>query len=239
MIWLLAGKSGKPLTEKAMSARPGYKEYVESTSGFLPLPPRRPRSGRAPSRAGTSRAGAEMPWRPRPSDRFYRVIVRTGLALRGLFRIRVIVTGQEHLPAPEPLGEANRRGRSRRVVPGRGAVVAITHFGYLDFAFAELLLWRHAKAQMRFLVTQGGGRPLVCRARHQRRRARRRSATSADPTPTTPPSRGSARASTSRSCRRPGSAAVSGCANARPAPCGWRPRPACRSFRSPSGAPTG
>ena len=41
MIWLLAGKSGKPLTEKAMSGRPGYREYVESTSGFLPLPPRR------------------------------------------------------------------------------------------------------------------------------------------------------------------------------------------------------
>ncbi|MGO4805671.1 DUF1295 domain-containing protein [Arthrobacter sp. 2MCAF15] len=41
MIWTLAGKTGKPLTEKAMSARPGYKEYIESTSGFLPLPPRR------------------------------------------------------------------------------------------------------------------------------------------------------------------------------------------------------
>jgi 1-acyl-sn-glycerol-3-phosphate acyltransferase len=41
------------------------------------------------------------------------------------------------------------------VVPGRGAVVAITHFGYHDFAFAELLLWRHTRAQLRFLVTQG------------------------------------------------------------------------------------
>ena len=41
------------------------------------------------------------------------------------------------------------------MVPGTGAVVAITHFGYLDFAFAELLLWWHARAQMRFLVTQG------------------------------------------------------------------------------------
>ncbi|MET3809693.1 steroid 5-alpha reductase family enzyme [Arthrobacter sp. UYEF3] len=41
MIWTLAGRTGKPLTEKAMSARPGYKEYVESTSGFIPRPPRR------------------------------------------------------------------------------------------------------------------------------------------------------------------------------------------------------
>ena len=95
-----------------------------------------------------------MAWRPRPSDRFYRGIVRTGLALRRLFRIRVIVTGQEHLPSPDPR-EATPGGSSRRAIPGRGAVVAITHFGYLDFAFAELLLWSHNKAQLRFLITQG------------------------------------------------------------------------------------
>jgi len=41
MVWTLAGKTGKPLTEKAMSGRPGYREYVESTSGFIPWPPKR------------------------------------------------------------------------------------------------------------------------------------------------------------------------------------------------------
>jgi steroid 5-alpha reductase family enzyme len=41
MIWTLVGKTGKPLTEKAMAGRPGYREYIGSTSGFLPLPPRR------------------------------------------------------------------------------------------------------------------------------------------------------------------------------------------------------
>ncbi|MGY3317866.1 1-acyl-sn-glycerol-3-phosphate acyltransferase [Arthrobacter sp. TE12232] len=99
-----------------------------------------------------------MKWRPGPSDRFYRFIVRTGLALRWLFRIRVLVTGREHLPQPGRLNDspqASRRGPSRRVVPGQGAVVAITHFGYLDFAFAEMILWWHNRAQMRFLVTQG------------------------------------------------------------------------------------
>jgi 1-acyl-sn-glycerol-3-phosphate acyltransferase len=103
-----------------------------------------------------------MKWRPGPSDRFYRFIVRTGLALRWLFRIRVLVTGRENLPRPGPPTEppqasrsASRRGPSRRVVPGQGAVVAITHFGYLDFAFAEMILWWHNRAQMRFLVTQG------------------------------------------------------------------------------------
>lgn len=40
MVWALAAKTGKPLTESRMSARPGYREYLESTSGFFPLPPR-------------------------------------------------------------------------------------------------------------------------------------------------------------------------------------------------------
>ncbi|WP_445154863.1 lysophospholipid acyltransferase family protein [Arthrobacter sp. Hor0625] len=117
-----------------------------------------------------------MNWRPGPSDRFYRTIVRTGELLRRLFGIRIIVTGAQHLPgAPaeppglvalpasvaspgrrlSPVARVRRAARSRRPVPGTGAVVAITHFGYLDFAAAELLLWRHNRAQMRFLITQG------------------------------------------------------------------------------------
>jgi len=41
MVWTLAGKTGKPLAEKAMSGRPGYRQYVEATSGFIPWPPKR------------------------------------------------------------------------------------------------------------------------------------------------------------------------------------------------------
>ncbi|MBT1002612.1 DUF1295 domain-containing protein [Paenarthrobacter sp. DKR-5] len=41
MIWALAGRTGKPLTEQRMNERPGYREYIEATSGFFPLPPRR------------------------------------------------------------------------------------------------------------------------------------------------------------------------------------------------------
>ena len=42
MTWLLARGTGKPLLEKDIgSRRPGYREYVERTSGFLPLPPRK------------------------------------------------------------------------------------------------------------------------------------------------------------------------------------------------------
>lgn len=52
MIWLLAKGTGKPLLEKSMQKRrPGYKEYVEATSGFFPLPPKKvtPRKSNDPS----------------------------------------------------------------------------------------------------------------------------------------------------------------------------------------------
>jgi 1-acyl-sn-glycerol-3-phosphate acyltransferase len=114
-----------------------------------------------PPRSRPPLSSLAISWRPEPSDRFYRFTLRTGLLLRRLFRIRVLITGQEHLPQPPSAsrGGAVRssasRGPSRPVVPGRGAVVAITHFGYLDFAFAEMLLWWHSRAHLRFLVTQG------------------------------------------------------------------------------------
>ena len=44
MTWLLARGTGKPLLEKGMAERrPGYADYVRRTSGFLPLPPKKPR----------------------------------------------------------------------------------------------------------------------------------------------------------------------------------------------------
>jgi steroid 5-alpha reductase family enzyme len=42
MTWTLTRKTGKPLLEEGMAERrPGYRDYVERTSGFVPLPPRR------------------------------------------------------------------------------------------------------------------------------------------------------------------------------------------------------
>ena len=44
MTFLLVRVSGKELLERDMAGRrPGYREYVERTSGFIPWPPRRPR----------------------------------------------------------------------------------------------------------------------------------------------------------------------------------------------------
>jgi 1-acyl-sn-glycerol-3-phosphate acyltransferase len=139
-----------------------------------------------------------MPWRPAPNNTFYRSIVGTGLFLRWLFQIDVQVQGLENLPTPDPI-----EGKARKPIPGRGAVIAITHFGYLDFAVASLVMWRHAKVQMRYLIHKGGptiGSParrfpppamswwtkkpvvmLICK-----------------------PWRSSKKASTSRSCRKPG-----------------------------------
>ncbi len=121
-----------------------------------------------------------MAWRPRPNDRFYRFIVRTGLALRWLFRIRVIVTGRStsrrrnrrpHARCRRAVIPASRRVPS--VSPARARSSRSRISATSTSPFAELLLWRHTRAQMRFLVHPGGGRPLVAGPRHQRRRARR------------------------------------------------------------------
>jgi steroid 5-alpha reductase family enzyme len=40
MIYLLAFGSGKRVLERSMSQRPGYREYMGHTSGFIPWPPR-------------------------------------------------------------------------------------------------------------------------------------------------------------------------------------------------------
>lgn len=85
----------------------------------------------------------------RPDDRAYRAIVLAGLAAVKLFRVPVTVSGEENLPVGQEV-----HGLHRVVVPGRGAVVAVTHFGYLDFVFAQLLVWHRLRAHCRFLITR-------------------------------------------------------------------------------------
>jgi steroid 5-alpha reductase family enzyme len=41
MVYLLAFGSGKRVLERSMAGRPGYRDYMARTSGFLPMPPRR------------------------------------------------------------------------------------------------------------------------------------------------------------------------------------------------------
>jgi 1-acyl-sn-glycerol-3-phosphate acyltransferase len=85
----------------------------------------------------------------RPNKYAYRAIVLAGLAAVKLFRVPLLASGEEHLPTDQVV-----RGLHREVRPGRGAVVAVTHFGYLDFVFAQLVVWRRLRAHSRFLITR-------------------------------------------------------------------------------------
>jgi 1-acyl-sn-glycerol-3-phosphate acyltransferase len=69
-------------------------------------------------------------------DRAYRWIVAIGTAFLWAMDVRRTVRGAEHLP---------RDG---------GAVLAISHFSYLDFVLSEWAVWRHRRRCTRFLATQ-------------------------------------------------------------------------------------
>ena len=72
--------------------------------------------------------------RPRP-DRVYRFAIRFGSLLFRLLALRRDVTGATRLP---------KTG---------GAVLAVTHFGYLDFALVQDAVWRSRRRLTRYLVT--------------------------------------------------------------------------------------
>ena len=62
----------------------------------------------------------------------------------GLLRLKPIVSGAEHIP---------RTG---------GAVLAVTHFGYMDFALLEWIVWLNTRRRVRFLATKGAfDKPVV------------------------------------------------------------------------------
>jgi 1-acyl-sn-glycerol-3-phosphate acyltransferase len=80
---------------------------------------------------------APVAGRPGPRrDLVYRLMILVGRALFRALRLRRVVTGSEHLP-----------------VDG-GAVLAITHFGYLDFALTEWAVWTGRHRLIRFLATR-------------------------------------------------------------------------------------
>lgn len=48
LTWSILGMMGKELVERRMlKKRPGYQDYIDRTSGFIPWPPRRPASPRS------------------------------------------------------------------------------------------------------------------------------------------------------------------------------------------------
>ncbi|MDH6237209.1 lysophospholipid acyltransferase family protein [Cryobacterium sp. CG_9.6] len=82
----------------------------------------------------------------RPIEPIYNTAITVGRALFGSLRLRASVEGAENLP---------HEG---------GAVLAITHFGYLDFALVEWRMWKRNRRHIRFMAKKGAfDQPLVGR----------------------------------------------------------------------------
>lgn len=76
----------------------------------------------------------------------YATAITIGQGLFALLRVRPGTTGLARLPG------------------SGGAVLAITHFGYLDFALVEWMMWRTHRRHIRFLAKKGAFRhPLIGR----------------------------------------------------------------------------
>ena len=67
----------------------------------------------------------------------YTTAILAGRAVFGLLRLKPSVTGLKNLP------------------DAGGAVLAITHFGYMDFALVEWMLWHKNRRHIRFMAKKG------------------------------------------------------------------------------------
>jgi len=73
----------------------------------------------------------------READPIYGLAVGVGRTFFGALGIKPTVTGAKHLP------------------DAGGAVLAITHFGYMDFALVEWMMWKRNRRHIRFLAQKG------------------------------------------------------------------------------------
>lgn len=64
----------------------------------------------------------------------YSTAVTVGRALFGFWRLRPVITGGENIPETG------------------GAVIAMTHFGYLEFALVEWATWLRTRRRIRFMA---------------------------------------------------------------------------------------
>ena len=80
----------------------------------------------------------------RRADPVYSAALGVGLTLMKFLRVKPTVHGVENIPAEG------------------GAVLAITHFGYMDFVLAEWTVWRHNRRHVRFMATKAAfDKPVV------------------------------------------------------------------------------
>lgn len=81
-----------------------------------------------------------------PREPVYSTAIAVGRGLFGFWRLERQVDGIEHVPATG------------------GAVLAMTHFGYLDFALVEWVTWLANRRRIRFLAKQSAfDKPIVGR----------------------------------------------------------------------------
>jgi 1-acyl-sn-glycerol-3-phosphate acyltransferase len=82
--------------------------------------------------------------RQRPSEPIYSAAIVAGRGLFGFWRLKRRVSGVEHVPTTG------------------GAVLAMTHFGYLEFALVEWATWLANRRRIRFMAKQGAfDKPIV------------------------------------------------------------------------------
>ena len=72
--------------------------------------------------------------RRRPTEAIYDTAIIVGRALFGFWRLRRAETGLTNIP------------------DSGGAVIAMTHFGYLEFALVEWATWMHNTRRIRFMA---------------------------------------------------------------------------------------
>ncbi|MFT7710806.1 lysophospholipid acyltransferase family protein [Clavibacter tessellarius] len=72
-----------------------------------------------------------------PREPVYGTAVILGRALFGSLRLRLVAEGRESIPDTG------------------GAVIAMTHFGYLEFALVEWATWLHNRRRIRFMAKKG------------------------------------------------------------------------------------
>jgi 1-acyl-sn-glycerol-3-phosphate acyltransferase len=73
----------------------------------------------------------------RTREPVYGTAVILGRALFGSLRLRLVAEGRERIPETG------------------GAVIAMTHFGYLEFALVEWATWLHGRRRIRFMAKKG------------------------------------------------------------------------------------
>ena len=99
------------------------------------LPPGITLPRRRPVRPGLT----GLPWimRRYRNEPIYTGAIGVGRLLFGVLRVKLRVAGRENLPLDG------------------GAVIAVTHFGYLEFAIVEWVTWLANRRRIRFMAKKG------------------------------------------------------------------------------------